>query len=236
MTLSTVVVKKKDSASPRGEGEDYGFPSRVAFTCTNKCQGVVAPEHPHTGRRSSLTPKRAHIAASRSYNDAMPSEIGPSTSATSYDDIQDIPTDDFAEEELGSHDDELDVAPAPRKGKGTIRSRPRVESDDELDGDDEVGHVESLPVVKSPRMRNAVEPSFSIVPSSSKRIGTPPKAARSPRGLFSPARARSGLIKSAPAPALSDEEQWEAKPPRSFVAVVPEAVPSPSPQKYQNDG
>jgi hypothetical protein len=166
----------------------------------------------------------------------MPSEIGPSASATSYDDIQDIPTDDFAEEELGSHDDDLDVAPAPRKGKGMIRSRPRVESDDEPEGGDEEGYVEALPVVKSPRVRNAVDPSFSIVPSSSKRIGTPPKAARSPRGLFSPGKARSGLVKSAPAPALSDEEQWEAKPPRAFVAVVPETVPSPSLQKYQYDG
>jgi hypothetical protein len=44
-------------------------------------------------------------------------------------------------------------------------------------------------------------------------------------------------MKPAPPTALSDEEQWEAKPPRAFVAVVPEAVPNTSPPKYsQNDG
>ena len=215
------------------------FPSQVRFvyTCTNKCQRVVAPEHSQTGRRPSLTPKRAHVAASRPYNDVTQSEIGPSASGTSYDDIQDIPTDDFAEEELGSHDDDLDVAPAPRKGKGTMQSRPRIESDDELEGGDEEGYVEALSLVKVPRMRNAVEPSFSIVPSPSKRIATPPKTVRSPRGLFSPVRARSGLIKSAPAPALSDEEQREARPPRPFVTVLSEMASNPSSQKHaQNDG
>jgi hypothetical protein len=245
LTLSTVVVKKKE-ASPRGEGEDYSLSlPKFAHTCTNKRQGgvdggVVAPQHSLTGRRYSLTPKRAHKAASRPYNDVMQSEIGPSASATSYDDIQDIPTDDFAEEELGSHDDDLDIAPSPRKGKGTTRSRPRIDSEDEPEGGDEEGYVEALQVVKVPtsqRMRNPAEPSFSIAPSSSKRIGTSPKAVRASRGLFSPARARSSLIKPAPPPALSDEEQWEAMPPRAFVAVVPETAPNTSPPKdSQNDG
>lgn len=221
----------------------FSFPSLL--TRTKKCQGgtdsgVVAPQHPLTGRRSSLTPRRAHKAASRSYNEVTQSEIGPSASGTSYDDIQDVPTDDFGEEELGSHDDELDVAPSPRKGKGTTRSHPRIDSEDEPEGGDEEGYVEALQVVKvltSQRMRNPAEPSFSITPSSSKRIGTSPKAVRASRGLFSPARAGSSLMKPAPPTALSDEEQWEAKPPRAFVAVVPEAVPNTSPPKYsQNDG
>jgi hypothetical protein len=191
------------------------------------------------GRRSSLTPKRAHIAASGSYNDVLHSEIGPSASATSYDDLQDsLPTDDLAEEELGSHDDDLDVAPAVRKGKGTMRSRHRIESDDELEDDDEEGYVEAPPVVKSPpshRIRKAVEPTFSIIPSSSKRVSTSPKTVRG-TGLFSPVRPRSvimpGLIKSVPPPVLSDEEQWETKSPRANGTA-----PNPSPKKAgQNDG
>jgi hypothetical protein len=246
------------------------------------------------GGKTSLTPKFAHIAASESSNDIMQSENGLSASATSYDDVQDsVPTDEYAEEELGSQDDDPDVAPAPRKGKGTMRSRPRIESDDEPEGGDEEGYVEALPVVKLPpshRIRNAVDPSFSISPSSSKRIATPPKTVRGTRRLFSPARPTSALIKpfSPPAPSLemdshtpksasanpqkargksrivwilnasslnsantvwkwgerapsttdiSDEEQWEAKPPRANVAVVSQAVPNPSPQKdAQKDG
>ena len=200
----------------------------------------MVPRPPHMGRRSSLTPKRAHIAASGSYNDVLHSEIGPSASATSYDDLQDsLPTDDLAEEELGSHDDDLDVAPAVRKGKGTMQSRPRIESDDELEDDDEEGYVEAPPVVKSPpshRIRKAVEPTFSIIPSSSKRISTSPKTVRGTGGLFSPVRPRSvlmpGLIKSVPPPVLSDEEQWETKSPRANGTA-----PNPSPKKAgQNDG
>lgn len=198
----------------------------------------MVPRLPHVGRRSSLTPKRAYIAASGSYNDVLQSEIGPSTSATSYDDLQDsLPTDDLAEEELGSHDDDLDVAPASRKGKGTMRSRPRIESDDELedDDDDEDGYVEAPPVVKSPpshRIRKAVEPTFSIVPSSSKRVATSPKTVRGTGGLFSPVRPRSALIKSVLPPFVSDEEQWETKSPRANGTT-----PNPSPKKdAPNDG
>jgi hypothetical protein len=162
------------------------------------------------------------------------SEIGPS--ASSYDDLQDsLPTDDLAEEELGSHDDDLDVAPAPRKGKGTMRSRPRIESDDELENGDEEGYVEAPPVVKSPlshRIRKAAEPTFSIVPSSSKRVVNSPKTVRGTGGLFSPVRPRSVLIKSVPPPVLSDEEQWETKSPRANGTA-----PNPSPKKDgQNDG
>jgi hypothetical protein len=52
--------------------------------------------------------------------------------ATSYDDIQDnLLTDDVAEEEPGSYDDDFNVALAPRKGNS--KSRGRIGSDDEPD-------------------------------------------------------------------------------------------------------
>ena len=198
-------------------------------------------QHPQMGRKSSLTPKRVHIAASGSSNDVTQSESGPGASATSYDDIQDsVPTDDFVEEDFVSHDDDFDVTPATRKSKSKTRSRPRIESDDEPEDGDEEGYVEAMPVVKSPpshRTRSVVDPSFSIVPSSSKRIATPPKTVRGSRGLFSPVRARSGLFKAAPPPALSDEEEkWETKLSRVKV-VEPETVLNLSPQKdSQIDG
>lgn len=196
----------------------------------------MAPRH--AGHRLSLTPKRAHIAASGSYNNVFQSEIGPSASATSYDDLQDsLPTDDLAEEELGSHDDDVDIAPAALKGKGVMRSRPRVESDDELEDGDEEGYVEAPSVVKLPpsyRIRKSVEPTFSIIPSSSKRVATSPKTVRGTGGPFSPVIPRSALIKSVPPPppVPSDEEQWETKSPRAN--GVP---PNPSPKKdAQNNG
>lgn len=196
----------------------------------------MVPRPPYMGHRSSLTPRRTHIAASGSFNDVLQSEIGPSASATSYDDLQDsLQTDDFAEGELEPHGDDLDIAPAPRKGKGTMRFRPRIESDDEFEEGDEGGYVEAPPIVKSPpsrRIRKAVEPTFSIVPSSSKRVATSPKTVRGTGGFFSPARPRSAHIKSVPPPVLSDEEQWEIKPPRAN-----STAPNPSPQKdAQNDG
>jgi hypothetical protein len=197
----------------------------------------VVPRRSYVGRRSSLTPKHARVAASGSYNDVLQPEIGPSASATSYDDLQDsLPTDDLFEEELGSHDDDFDAPPAPRKGKGAMRSRPQIESEDEFeDDDDEEGYVEAPPVVKTPpsrRTRKAVEPTFSIVPSSSKRVATSPKTVRGTGGLFSPVRPRSALIKSVPPPGLSDEEQWETKSPRANGTA-----PNPSPKKNpQNDG
>jgi hypothetical protein len=51
----------------------------------------------------------------------MRSENSPSAPATNYDDIPDaLPTDDLAEE-LGSFDDDVDFALAPRKGKDKAR-------------------------------------------------------------------------------------------------------------------
>jgi hypothetical protein len=146
------------------------------------------------------------------------SEDGLGTAAaSSYDDIGDmLPIDDVAEDELGFYDEEFEVAITPRKGKG--KSRTRIESDDEADAGDGEGYVEASPVAKLPvsyRSRSTVEPSFSIVPSSPKRMSTSPKGnrgLRGPRGQFSPVRPRSGLIESFQPPIFSDEEQAETKP------------------------
>jgi hypothetical protein len=148
----------------------------------------------------------------------MRSENSPSAPATSYDDIPDaLPTDDLAEEDLGSFDDDVDIALAPRKGKG--KARVRVESDVDAEDGDEEGYVEALPVAKLPasyRLRHAVEPSFSIAPSSSpKRVGTPPRTVRGLRGAhgpFSPVKVRSSLGKSFP-PATPSDEEGDVKPP-----------------------
>ncbi|KAH9990639.1 hypothetical protein BJV74DRAFT_836942 [Russula compacta] len=183
LTVSTVVVKNDDSASPGG-GEDGGV-----------------SQHSHIRDKPSLTPKRAaHIVASRSSNEATQPEDGLSGPATSYDDVQDIlSAGALAEEDLGSYEDDFDIAPAPRKGKDKGKSRARIESDDEPEDGDEDGYAAAVPVAKLPtsyRMRNAVEPSFSIVPSSPKRVATPPKTNR---GLGGPGH--------------SDEEQGDVKPP-----------------------
>jgi len=187
-------------------------------------EDAEVPLRPQVGRKTSITPRRAHKTASGSSNEVMRSEN--SAGVTSYDDVADaLPTDDLAEEELGSYDDDnIDVALAPRKGKG--KARVRIESEDEAEDGDEEGYAEALPVVKLPasyRLRNAVEPSFSIVPSSStpKRVATPPRTVggSGARGLFSPVKVRSGLAKSFPPPALSDEE-GDVKPPSYKSAQV----------------
>jgi hypothetical protein len=154
--------------------------------------------------------------ASGSSNEVTRSENSPSGAGTSYDDIP----DDLAEEELGSYDDnddDVDVALAQRKGKG--KARVQIESDDEREDGDEEGYVEAAsPVVKLPasyRLRNAVEPSFSIAPSPPpKRVTALPRTVRGSggsRGLFSPVKARPSLVKTFPH-AHSDEEA-DVKPP-----------------------
>jgi hypothetical protein len=168
----------------------------------------------------------------------MRSENSPSGAGTSYDDIPDaLPTDDLAEEDLASYDDndyDIDAAPlAQRKGKG--KARVRIESDDEPEDGDEDGYVVKLPA--SYRLRNAVEPSFSITPSSSspKRVttATPPRTVRGSggaRGLFSPIRVRSGLAKTFQPPAHSDEEA-DVKPPAYQTAhVASDESPRPGSQ------
>jgi hypothetical protein len=156
-----------------------------------------------------------------------------SAGATSYDDIADaLPTDDLAEEELGSYDDYINLALAQRKGKD--KARVRIESEDEAEDGDEEGYDEVLPVAKLPasyRLRNAVEPSFSIVPSSStppKRVATSPRTVRGSggaHGIFSPVKVRSGLTR----PPLSDEE-GDVKPPSSYkpMQVVSDEFPHPA--------
>jgi hypothetical protein len=187
-------------------------------------EDAEVPLRPQVGRKISITPRRAHKTASGSSNEAMRSEN--SAGVTSYDDVADaLPTDDLAEEELGFYDDDdIDVALVQRKGKG--KARVRIESEDEAEDGDEEGYVEALSVAKLPasyRLRNAVEPSFSIVPSSStpKRVATPPRTVRASgaRGLFSPVKVRSGLVRSFPPPVLSDEE-GDVKPPSYKSAQV----------------
>jgi hypothetical protein len=150
-----------------------------------------------------------------------------------------LPTDDLAEEELASDDDDdAAVALAQRKGKG--KARVRIEYDDEPEDVDEEGYVEAaFPVVKLPasyRLRNAVEPSFSITPSSSsKRVATPPRTVRGSggaRGLFSPVRARSGLAKTFPPPAHSDEDV-DVKPP--VYQTASDDSPRPGSQYFPSD-
>jgi hypothetical protein len=117
-------------------------------------------------------------------------------------------------DELGSYDDDFDVTPAVRKGKG--KSRARIESDGERDDDEgptEVPSVARLPA--SYTSRNAkIEPSFSIVPSLPKRSTPAASPQNTARGgayrLFSP-RAKSALIKPIPPPKPSEEEK-EGKP------------------------
>jgi hypothetical protein len=166
---------------------------------------------PHARRKASLTLKRAQKATSRFPCEVTQSVSGPTTS---YDDVRDsLPTDDLGDEELGSYDDDFDLTPAVRKGKG--KSRARIESDDEHD--DEEGPAEGPNIARLPASyisRNIkIEPSFSIVPSPPKR-STPassPQRVIRPHRLFSP-KAKLVLAKPVahPPPAPSDEEN-EAK-------------------------
>jgi hypothetical protein len=153
-----------------------------------------------------------------------------------------MPMDDLAEEDLASDDiDGAAVALAQRKGKS--KARVRIESDDESEDIDEEGYVEAaFPVVKLPasyKLRNAVEPSFSITPSSSsKRVATPPRTVRGSggaRGLFSPIRVRSGFAKTFPPPAHSDEDV-DVKPPAYQTAhVSSDQSPRPGSQYFPSD-
>jgi len=217
MSLSMVVVKDQEPAS-RGEGEGTLHQVRFTNLKISKARGDDGvPQHPYLRGKTSITHKRVHKVASGSSNEVVQSEDGLGATASSYDDIGDtLPIDDVAEDELASYDDEFEVAITPRKGKG--RSHVRIESDDEAEAGDGEGYAESFPVGKLPasyRSRSTAEPSFSIVPSSPKRMSASPKLNRglgSSRGPFSPVRPRSGLIKSFQPPTLSDEEQAETKP------------------------
>ncbi|KAH9976413.1 hypothetical protein BGW80DRAFT_1293557 [Lactifluus volemus] len=214
-TVSSVSVKSVDLAPPRGDetrgGEDSGTT--------------------HTRRKASVTPRRAQKATSRLPSEIIQTVSGPTTS---YDDVRDsLPTDDLGDEELGSYDDDFDLTPAVRKGKG--KSRAWVESDGEHD--EEEGSAEGPNIARLPASyisRNIkIEPSFSIVPSPPKR-STPaasPQRVIRPHRLFSP-KAKLVLAKPVapiPPPAPSDEEN-EAKSLTQNPAQAPSEV-SPSPEK-----
>lgn len=196
-----------------------------------------ALQHSHTAYGNSpLTTRRAQS------NEATQSENGL-TPATSYDDVPESMPTDFADEELGSYDDDFEDTPAPpkAKGKAKVGSRARIESDDEDDYDED-GHAEDAGAARGPgwfvtypvqNTATKADPSFSILPlSPPKRMGLP---ATSPQrlsvhapALFSP-RVKSGVNKDAPPPVLSDDEQVEVrspvKPLRKPVQVVPDASP-----------
>lgn len=126
----------------------------------------------------------------------------------------------------------------PRKGKDKGKSRARIESDDEPEDGDRDDYAAALPVAKLPasyRVRNPVEPSFSIVPSPQKRVATPPKTNRGLGGVRATStggRVRSTLIKSFPQPGYSDEEQEDVKPPAynayRHTQVAPDMSPRPT--------
>lgn len=250
LTLSSVVVntvKERNPASSRARGELVSRPHfslHARLPIRQSPQGQrdnAALQHSHTTHGNSpLATRRAHDAPSGSSNEATQSENGL-TPATSYDDVPDsMPTDDFAEEGLGSYDDDFEDTPAPPKGKGKAKanSRARIESDEEDEYDDD-GRAEDAAAVRGPGwfvpypvQTTAIkaDPSFSILPlSPPKRVGLP---ATSPQRLsvhspvlFSP-RVKSGVSNPVPPPVLSDEEQVEVrvpiKPLRKPVQLVPD--------------
>ena len=157
-----------------------------------------------------------------------------------------MPTDDFAEEELGSYDDEFEDTPAPSKGKGKANasSRARIGSDDEDEYDDDAHAEDAAAAARGPgwfvpypgqsAAATKADPSFSILPlSPPKRVGLP---ATSPQRLsvhapvlFSP-RVKSGVNNPTPPPVLSDEEQEvriPVKPLRKPAQVIRDASPRP---------
>ncbi|KAH9018386.1 hypothetical protein EDB85DRAFT_2154520 [Lactarius pseudohatsudake] len=224
LTLSSLVVKERNLGSSRARGQ----------------RDNATLHHSHnTHGNSPLVTRHAHDAPSGSSNDQSDNGLTP---ATSYDDVPDsMPTDDFAEEELGSYDDDFGYTPAPPKGKGKAKAtaRARIESDDDEEDDDD-GRAEDAAArgpgwfVPYPVQSTAIkaDPSFSILPlSPPKRVGVP---ATSPQrlsvhgGLYSP-RAKSGVNNLASAPVLSDEEQVEVrspvKPLRKPVQLVPDSSP-----------
>ncbi|KAH8981755.1 hypothetical protein EDB86DRAFT_416390 [Lactarius hatsudake] len=208
LTLSSLVVKERNLGSSRTRGQ----------------RDNATLHHSHiTHGNSPLVNRHAHDAPSGSSNDQSDNGLTP---ATSYDDVPDsMPTDDFAEEELGSYDDDFGYTPAPPKGKGKAKAtaRARIESDDD-DEDDDDGRAEDAAAARGPGwfvpypvQSTAIkaDPSFSILPlSPPKRAGVP---AASPQRL------------SVHAPVLSDEEHVEVrspvKPLRKPVQLVPDSSP-----------
>jgi hypothetical protein len=148
---------------------------------------VELPSAPTLGRKL-LSLLSAHKAPSKLPNEVAQSENSLSGPATSHDDVHDIfPIDDLGDEDLKSYDDDFDVTPAVRKGKG--KSRVRIEGEHDNEGAAEGPSVARLPASYASRSAKT-EPSFSIIHSPPKRsapAASPQRTIR--RGahrLFSP--------------------------------------------------
>ncbi len=241
LALSILVVKEKEQGSARVRGEPMSTPQfspHARLPTYQPPQGqrdnaALQHSHSHVAHRNSpLATRRVHDAPSGSSNGTTQSENGLSLPATSYDDVpESMPTDDFAEEDLGSYDEDFDDTPALRKGKGKAKTsaRARIESDEEGEYDDD-GHVEdaATATARGPgwffpyQVQNTAikaDPSFSILPLTPKRAGisaaSPQRVSVHGTGLFS-SRVKSGIIITAPQPVLSDEEQGETRPTKSL--------------------
>lgn len=238
MSLSTLSVRYQfqdlGSSSSQTRGELVSHP-HARLPISQSPQGLqdnAAPQHPRdTHGNSSPITRCAPDAPSRSSNETTQSENDLSAPATSYDDVQDSMPTDFAEEELGSYDDEFEDTPAPSKGKGKAKSsaRARIESDaeDEYDDDgraEDAGAMRGLSWLVSSPVQNTTtktDPSFSILPlSSSKRVAQPstsPQRLSAYGSVLFSSRAKLGVNNPAAPTALSDDE------PRKPPQVVPDA-------------
>ncbi|KAN0137864.1 hypothetical protein V8E53_004348 [Lactarius tabidus] len=215
--------------SVRHQFQDLGSSSSQ----TRGPQDNAAPQHPHAahGNSSHIT-RCAPDAPSRSSNEATQSENDLSAPATSYDDVHDSMPTDFAEEELGSYEDDFEDTPAQPKGKGKSKSsaRARIESDaeDEYDDDgraEDAGAMRGLSWLVSSPVQNTTtktDPSFSILPiSPSKRVALPstsPQRLSAHGSVLFATRAKLGVNNPAASTALSDDE------PRKPPQVVTDAL------------
>ena len=255
MSLSTLSVRSQfedlgsssSQAQARGELVSVHHARLPISQSPQGLQDNAAPQHPHaTHGNSSHVTRCGPDAPSRSSNEATQSENDLSAPATSYDDVQDSMPTDFAEEELGSYEDEFEDTPAPLKGKGKAKSsaRTRIESDaeDEYDDDgraEDAGAARSFSWLAQSSAQNTTtktDPSFSILPlSPPKRIALPSTSPQrlSVHGtglLFSP-RAKLGVNNAAASTALSDDE------PRKPAQVVPDVslrIEGPSHIRFEN--
>ena len=233
MSLSTLSVRYQshDLGFSQARGELVSLP-HARLPISQSPQGPLdnaTPQHAHTAHGNvPHATRHAPDAPSGSSNETTQSENDLSAPATSYDDVRDSMPTDFAEEELGSYEDEFEDTPAPPKGKGKTKAsaRARIESDAEDEdehGDYGRGTARAPAWLASLLAQNTTtktDPSFSILPVS------PPKRAVLPSTspqrvsvhspvLFSP-RVKLGVNNSAAPPVLSDDE------PRKPVPVVPD--------------
>jgi hypothetical protein len=239
ISISTLSVRHQfqdlGSSSSQTRGELVSLP-HARLPIPQSPQGPqdnAAPQHPHAahGNSSHIT-RCAPDAPSRSSNEATQSENDLSAPATSYDDVHDSMPTDFAEEELGSYEDDFEDTPAQPKGKGKSKSsaRARIESDaeDEYDDDgraEDAGAMRGLSWLVSSPVQNTTtktDPSFSILPiSPSKRVALPstsPQRLSAHGSVLFATRAKLGVNNPAASTALSDDE------PRKPPQVVTDAL------------